>query len=211
MHPSCKALCLTEYMSDPPHPSIHPLTRSEWRQWLEVHHNQTSGVWLVSFKKATGKPRFEYDDAVEEALCFGWIDSKPNKLDAERTLLWFAPRKPGTGWSRPNKVRVERLLRVRLMAEAGIRKVEQAKIDGSWEKLDAIEDLIVPADLSQALGGYSKATLNFSAFPRSAKLGILEWIASARTPQTRARRIEETSRLADNNERANQWRPKASV
>ena len=198
-------------MSDAPDPSVHPMTRSAWREWLQANHTRTTGVWLVSYKKATGKPRFEYDEAVEEALCFGWVDSKPNKLDAERTLLWFAPRKAGTGWSRPNKMRVERMLQAGLMAHAGLQKVEQAKVDGSWEKLDAIEDLVLPDDLVQALEGYPDATQNFDAFPRSAKRGILEWIATARTQATRARRIEETSRLAGKNERANQWRPKGDA
>lgn len=195
-------------MSDAPQPSVHPLSRGEWRQWLSDHHTRTTGVWLISYKKATGKPRFDYDEAVEEALCFGWVDSKPNKLDAERTLLWFAPRKPGTGWSRPNKLRVERMLKVGLMAEAGLRKVAQAQADGSWTKLDAVEDLTVPDDLAQALGRYPEAARHFDAFPRSAKRGILEWIATAKTAPTRTKRIEDTARLADRNERANQWRPK---
>jgi uncharacterized protein YdeI (YjbR/CyaY-like superfamily) len=195
-------------MSEAPDPSTHPLTRSGWRQWLIVNHTRTTGVWLVSYKKASGKPRFDYDEAVEEALCFGWVDSKPNKLDEERTLLWFAPRKPGTGWSRPNKQRVEWLLQAGLMAEAGVRKVEQAKKDGSWTRLDAVEALTVPEDLAQALAGYPLAAAHFSAFPRSAKRGILEWITNARTPGTRSRRIDETARLASRNERANQWRPK---
>lgn len=195
-------------MAEPPHPSIHALTRDEWRQWLAANHARATGVWLISYKKSTGKPRVEYDDAVEEALCVGWVDSKPNKLDDERTLLWFAPRKPGSGWSRPNKQRVERMLQAGLMSESGLRKVEQAKRDGSWTKLDAVEELSVPEDLAQALAGYPEATQNFDAFPRSAKRGILEWIANAKTPPTRARRIEETARLASRNERANQWRPK---
>lgn len=197
-------------MPDAPHPWTHPLTRAEWRQWLAAHHTQTGGVWLVSYKKATGMPRFDYEEAVEEALCFGWVDSKPNKLDAQRTLLWFAPRKPATGWSRPNKLRVERMIQAGLMTEAGLRKVEQAQQDGSWFKLDAIEDLAIPDDLAQALAAYAPASQNFSAFPRSAKRGILEWIANAKTPTTRARRIDETARLASQNERANQWRPKAA-
>ena len=192
----------------PPEPSIHPLSRAEWRAWLQAHHGQTTGVWLISYKKATGKPRFDYDEAVEEALCFGWVDSKPNKLDDERTLLWFAPRKPGTGWSRPNKLRVERLTEAGQMAEAGLRKVQQARLDGSWSRLDDVEDLKVPDDLRQALAGMPEATRHFDAFPRSAKRGILEWVANARTPATRARRVEETARLAGRNERANQWRPK---
>lgn len=195
-------------MIEAPDPSTHPLSRDEWRQWLMANHLQPAGVWVVSYKKATGKPRVEYDEAVEEALCFGWVDSKPNKLDAERTLLWFAPRKPGSGWSRPNKLRVERMTRAGLMMEAGLAKVEQARRDGSWTKLDAIEDLEIPADLGDALSAYPLAASNFAGFPRSAKRGILEWIANAKTKETRSRRVDDTARLADRNERANQWRSK---
>lgn len=194
-----------------PEPSTHPLTRAEWREWLLANHQRTTGTWLVSYKKATGKPRVEYDDAVEEALCFGWVDSKANKLDEERTLLWFAPRKPRTGWSRPNKIRIARLIEAGLMVEAGLRKVEQARADGSWTKLDGVEELLIPEDLGQALNAQPSAAEHFNAFPRSAKRGILEWIANAKTPATRSRRIDETARLASRNERANQWRPKPAA
>ena len=162
----------------------------------------------MSYKKATGKPRFKYDDAVEEALCFGWIDSKPNKLDDERTLLWFVPRKAGSGWSRPNKLRIKRMIEAGLVVEAGLDKIEQAKRDGSWTKLDDVKNLQIPADLGQALDAHPPATENFAAFPRSAKRGILKWIANAKTPATRAKRLDETASLACKNERANQWRPK---
>jgi uncharacterized protein YdeI (YjbR/CyaY-like superfamily) len=196
-------------MSAAPEPSIHPLSREAWREWLRKNHHRPTGVWLVSYKKGTGKPRFDYDAAVEEALCFGWIDSTPNKLDEERTLLWFAPRKAGTGWSRPNKLRIEKMTAAGLMAEAGLRKVEQAKRDGSWGRLDAVETLQIPEDLNEALRKLPPAWENFAAFPRSAKRGILEWIANARTAETRERRVGETARLASKNERANQWRPPA--
>lgn len=188
-----------------PDNSIHPKTRAEWRAWLEQNHTRTQGVWLISYKKVTGKPRFEYDEAVEEALCFGWIDSKPNKLDEERSLLWFAPRKRGTGWSKLNKERVERLIEQGLMMPAGLAKVEAAKEDGSWNALDAIEALEIPPDLEEALTAYSEAKQNFEAFPRSAKRGILEWIVSAKKPETRAKRVAETAQLAAQNLRANQW------
>lgn len=197
-------------MTAPPEPSTHPLSREAWREWLRAHHERSTGVWLVSYKKATGKPRFDYDAAVEEALCFGWIDSKPKKLDEARTLLWFAPRKPGTGWSRPNKQRIEKMTAAGLMAQAGLRKVEQARRDGSWTRLDAVEDLLVPQDLAEALEKLPPAVDNFMAFPRSARRGILEWIANARTAETRARRVDETARMASRNERANQWRPRSS-
>jgi uncharacterized protein YdeI (YjbR/CyaY-like superfamily) len=193
-------------MTTPPPNSVHPLSRAEWRQWLAENHTRTEGVWLISYKKATGKPAVTYDEAVEEALCFGWIDSKGNKLDDERTMLWFAPRKPRTGWSKPNKERIERLLEAGLMTPAGLAKIERAKADGSWSALDAVEALAVPPDLAAALAANPAAEQNFMAFPRSAKRGILEWIQNAKRPETRANRIEETVRLAAENKRANQWR-----
>jgi uncharacterized protein YdeI (YjbR/CyaY-like superfamily) len=186
--------------------SIHPKTCVEWRAWLEQHHTQTEGVWLIGYKKGTGKPRLESNEAVEEALCFGWIDSKPNKLDDERSMVWFAPRKSGTGWSKLNKERVERLIAQGLMMPAGLAKVDIAKRDGSWNALDEIEALEIPPDLEQALDVCAEAKQNFDAFPRSVKRGILEWIATAKKSKTRAKRVEETAQLAAQNLRANQWR-----
>ena len=186
--------------------SIHPKTRAEWRTWLAHNHPRAEGVWLISYKKATGKPRFEYEEAVEEALCFGWIDSKGNRLDDERSMLWFVPRKARTGWSRPNKARVEKLIKAGLMAPAGLAKIEAAQQDGSWNALDAIEALEIPPDLATALAANPIAQQHFDAFPRSVKRGILEWIATAKKPETRAKRVEETARLAAKNIRANQWR-----
>jgi uncharacterized protein YdeI (YjbR/CyaY-like superfamily) len=189
-----------------PENSVHPLTRAEWRAWLAQNHTRAEGVWLVTYKKTTGKPRVEYEEAVEEALCFGWIDSKGNKLDEERSLLWIAPRKSGSNWSRSNKERVERLLAAGQMTPAGLAKIEAAQADGTWNALDAVEALEIPPDLELALGSYSAAKQNFEAFPRSAKRAILEWIANAKRPETRAKRVEETARLAQENIRANQWR-----
>lgn len=193
-------------MTEAPENSIHPLARAEWRAWLAENHTRTTGVWLVIYKKATGKPRVDYDEAVEEALCFGWIDSKGNKLDDERSLLWFAPRKAKTGWSKPNKERIERMLATGQMAPTGLAKIETAKQDGSWSALDAVEALEIPADLEAALAANPTAAQYFAAFPRSAKRGILEWISNAKTAETRAKRVEETARLAADNIRANQWR-----
>lgn len=188
-----------------PFNSIHPKSRAEWRAWLEQNHMRTEGIWLISYKKATGKPRLEYEEAVEEALCFGWIDSKQNKLDEERSMLWYAPRKPGTGWSKSNKERVERLRAAGLMEPPGLAKVEAAMQDGSWYALDSVEALEIPPDLAQALEANPAAKQFFDSFPRSAKRGILEWISIAKKPETRAKRITETVRLAAENKRANQW------
>jgi uncharacterized protein YdeI (YjbR/CyaY-like superfamily) len=193
-------------MTKPSPNSIHPKTRAEWRAWLQEHHTQTEGVWVISFKKATGKPRMEYDEAVEEALCFGWIDSKPNKLDDERSMLWFAPRKASTGWSKRNKTRVKKLIAEGRMTPAGAAKIQAAKKDGSWSALDQVEALALPPDLAQALRANKTAEIHFDAFPRSVKRAILEWIASAKKPETRAKRVQETVDAAAKNIRANQWR-----
>lgn len=121
-------------------------------------------------------------------------------------MLWFAPRKPGTGWSKPNKERVEKLLQAGLIAPAGLAKIEAAKVDDSWSALDGVEALEIPPDLAEALAANPAAQQYFEAFPRSIKRGILEWIANAKKAETRARRVEETARLATENIRANQWR-----
>ncbi len=192
-------------MPERPPNSAHPLSRTAWRVWLEKHHGRDEGVWLVRHKKATGKPTLSYDEAVEEAVCFGWVDSLPRKLDAERSMLYFAPRKPGSGWSRPNKERVARMTEAGRMAPAGLAKVEAAKADRSWSALDDVESLVVPDDLAAAFDRHPGAAGYWEAFPRSAKRGILEWISTAKRDATRARRIEETARLAQRNERANQW------
>lgn len=134
-------------MPKPPPNSVHPKSRQEWRNWLNLNHTRAEGIWLITYKKASSKPRIDYAEAVEEALCFGWIDSKPARLDEERSMLWFTPRKPRTGWSRLNKQRVARLTKAGLMAPAGLAKVKTAKKDGSWKALDAAETLEIPPDL----------------------------------------------------------------
>lgn len=162
---------------------------------------------MVTFKKNSGQPHVSYEDIVEEALCFGWIDSKGNKLDDERTMLWCAPRKAGSKWSALNKTRVEKLLAAGLIEPAGLEKIETAKQNGAWTALDQVEALEIPPDLQTALLANKDAETYFKAFPRSTKRAILEWILSAKKPETRARRIAETVELAAKNIRANQWRP----
>ena len=186
-------------------PALQAETREQWRAWLEEHHEALPGVWLVSWKSSTGKPRMSYEASVEEALCFGWVDSKAGTLVEERTMLWFSPRKRGSGWSRPNKERVERLEREGRLADAGRRVIEQARRDGSWNRLDAVEDLVVPDDLARAFEARPGARGHWDAFPRSARRAILEWIAQARRVETRAKRITETAEAAQRGERANQW------
>jgi uncharacterized protein YdeI (YjbR/CyaY-like superfamily) len=183
---------------------VHPETRAEWRAWLAANAATRSGVWLVFWRKQSGRPVLSYVDAVEEALCFGWIDSQGRGLDDERTMLYFAPRKPGSAWSRPNKQRVERLLAAGAMAPAGLRAVEAAKRDGSWRRLDEVEDLVVPDDLAAAFDRHPGAREQWDAFPRSPRRAMLEWIVQARRPETRAKRVEQTARSAARGERANE-------
>ncbi len=194
--------------ADLPPDAVLVRTRGQWRQWLQQHHGRDAGVWLVTFRQGSGQPSPGYDAVVEEALCFGWVDSRPKKLDERRTMLWFAPRKPGSGWARPNKLRVERLIEQGLMAPAGLAKIDAAKADGSWTMLDAVEEGIVPDDLATALAAWPDARRHWDAFPRSARRGILEWIVQAKTAPTRDKRVQETARLAQDNIRANQWTPK---
>jgi uncharacterized protein YdeI (YjbR/CyaY-like superfamily) len=147
-----------------------------------------------------------YGELVEEALCVGRIDSVGRKVDDERTSLLFTPRRRGSGWSRPNKERLDRLLADGRMLPRGIAVVEAAKADGSWTRLDAVEDLVEPPELRAALDASPEARRQWDAFPRSAKRGILEWIGGAKRPETRDKRVRETAELAARGERANQWK-----
>jgi uncharacterized protein YdeI (YjbR/CyaY-like superfamily) len=180
-------------------------SRAEWRAWLAEHHARDGGIWLVTHKKVSGKPRVSYDEIVEEALCFGWIDSRSGTVDEERSKLWLAPRRRGSGWSRLNKERVERLSVEGLMAPAGMRVIEVARADGSWAALDEVEAGVVPDDLAVALAALPPARAEWESFSLSARKGILQWIASAKRPDTRAKRIAETAELASRGLKANQW------
>ena len=187
---------------------VHAESRDEWRAWLERHHGRDVGAWLVSWKTATGRPRITYEESVLEALTVGWIDGQAKTLDAERSKQWFAPRRAGSGWSRPNKERVARLEREGRMTDAGRRVIERAKADGSWTLLDDAENLVVPADLADAFAAHPGSRDESEAFPPSARRAILGWIAMAKTEGTRARRVERTAEAAEVGERANEWRPK---
>jgi uncharacterized protein YdeI (YjbR/CyaY-like superfamily) len=181
---------------------VHVESVAEWHRWLAAHHARRDGVWLVSWKPVTGRPRVAYEEAVEEALAFGWIDSKGRSLDDERSMQWFSPRRPGSGWARTNKERIIRLERDGRMTAAGRAVIDQAKADGSWTLLDAVESLIVPADLAAAFDAAPGSAAHWDAFPRSARRIMLEWVAQAKRPETRARRVAEIAEAAARGERA---------
>lgn len=189
-------------------PRVHAETRAAWREWLIANHDTTASAWLVSWKKATGKPAISYDDAVSESLAVGWVDSRPRTLDDERTMLYFSPRKPTSAWSRPNKIRIDALRRGGLMLPAGEAAVAVAVANGQWTVLDEVEDLVVPDDLAAAFAAHDGSRENWDLFPPSARRGILEWIVTAKRAETRTTRVNETARLAALGERAAQWNPK---
>jgi len=173
--------------------------RHEWREWLKKNHLTSPGVWLIYYKKGSGKSSVSYNEAVEEALSFGWIDSKVNSLDEERYMQIFTPRKPRSSWSKLNKQRVERLIEAGLMTQAGLDKVEAAKKDGSWNMLDATQNKQIPQDLIDALSSSQKAHDNFMAFSDSSKKMIAAWIEDAKRPETKKRRVNKVvSRAAEN-------------
>ena len=186
-------------------PIIAINSRAEWRNWLMDNHAHSNGVWLLFHKVATGKPTITYEEGVLEALCFGWIDSKGNKFDNDRSLLYYSPRNPRSNWSALNKTRVVMLLEQGLMMPAGQHMIDLAKQTGTWTALEEVDALTIPDDLQSALLANPPAEANFMAFPKSAKRGILEWILNAKRPDTRAKRIAETATLAAQNIRANQF------
>ncbi|HZP95045.1 MAG TPA: YdeI/OmpD-associated family protein [Candidatus Limnocylindria bacterium] len=175
-------------MSASGYPRVHPKTTAEWRSWLRDHHASAQGVWLVSYRRATGKPFVEYEDAVQEALCYGWIDSVVKPVDDLRTMSLYTPRKAGSGWSRTNKERIARLVKEGRLRPAGLAKIEAAKRDGTWTLLDSVEALEVPPDLKRALAA-AGATRRFDALTPGAKKPHLASLVTAKRPETRAKRL----------------------
>lgn len=183
-------------------PLVHADDRATWRAWLEANHASARGAWLVTWRARTRRVTLDYEAAIEEALCFGWVDSTGGRFDDERGKLYFAPRKPRSPWAATNKARVERLIAAGRMAPAGLAAIERAKANGSWEVLDAVERLEVPEDLAAALDARPPAAANFAAFTPSARKNQLGWVALAVRPETRAERIEKVAEAAARNELA---------
>lgn len=186
-------------------------SRAQWRDWLTANHASSRGVWVTTYKKAGGRPSVPVGDIVDEALAHGWVDSRPRSVDGTRSQRLVTPRRPTSGWSRVNKERVERLIATGRMTAAGLAAIEAAKQNGAWTALDEVETLAEPRDLRTALDADSAARHHWDAFPRSTKRAILEWIAAAKTPGTREKRVAETATKAAHNIRANQWRQPKKV
>jgi uncharacterized protein YdeI (YjbR/CyaY-like superfamily) len=183
-------------------PIYHPLDVVAWRAWLAANHDTARGVWVASWRKASGRDRVPYEDLVEEAICFGWIDSTVNILDDERGLQLMTPRKPKSGWTRLNRDRFAALEAQGRMTDAGRRAVEVAKANGWWTTYDAVEDLIEPDDLAAALDASPAARAAWDGFPPSARKQMLWWVVSAGRPATRAGRITKIVSEAERGRRA---------
>lgn len=189
-------------------PTFYANSTESWRNWLISNSLKEKGVWLIIYKKGSGQPSTTYPEAVDEALCFGWIDSKPNKRDSKSFYQYFSKRNPKSNWSRVNKLKIEKLLKENKMAPSGLEMVEIAKTSGTWNALDDVENLVIPEDLQKKFNNNKVAFEYYEKFPRSTKRGILEWIFNAKRPVTRQKRIKETVDLAEQNIRANQYNPK---
>ncbi len=186
--------------------TFYPKSRQEWREWLQENHTQKQSVWLIYYKKKSAIPTVMYSDAVDEALCFGWIDSKAKPLDNEKFMQFFSKRKANSVWSKVNKAKVERLIGEGLMTKAGFESIEIAQQNGSWTILDEAEALIIPKDLDDEFQKRPKAKNYFLGLSRSDKRNILQWLVLAKREETRQKRIAEIVELADQNQKPKQFR-----
>jgi len=186
--------------------TISPKNRQEWREWLQENHDKKQSVWLIYYKKKSNFPTVTYSEAVDEALCFGWIDSKAKPLDEEKFMQFFSRRKPKSVWSRINKEKTERLINEGLMTKAGYHIIEIAKQNGSWTILDEAEALTIPKDLDEAFQNRPNAKNYFSGLSRSDKRNILQWLVLAKRQETRQKRISEIAELAEQNQKPKQFR-----
>lgn len=183
-------------MFEVPADSFCPDSRQAWRQWLHEHHASKQSVWLLCYKTTAGVPTISWSDAVDEALCYGWIDSVRKSVDGERFIQFFSRRKPASVWSKINKAKVERLIAAELMMPAGHKCIETARQNGSWNILDAVEELHIPEDLENAFATEPVAREHFLAFSKSTRKAILQWLVLAKRSETRQKRIAEIVSLA---------------
>lgn len=181
---------------------IHMTSRHDWRAWLQENHGTKKEVWLVFYKKQTGKPNISYDEAVEEALCFGWIDSIIKKIDDQKFVRKFTPRKPDSQWSEANKMRASKMISEGRMTEAGLALISQAKNRGIWQKRPQPEiDFTIPSYVEIALRSNEKALNNFNKLAKSYKKQYIGWVDSAKKEETRRRRLAEVIRLLEKNKK----------
>lgn len=188
--------------------TFYAQSSDEWRNWLQKNHLSTESVWLIIYKKESKIPSIYYSEAVDEALCFGWIDSLPNKRDDNSYYQFFSKRKAKSNWSKVNKLKVEQLLKENKIMPQGLKMIELAKQTGTWDALNKVDELKIPQEMEELFEKNNQAKINFENFPKSIKRGILEWIYSAKQDSTKLKGITETVVLAEQNIRANQYQSK---
>lgn len=175
---------------------FYPTNLTDWRKWLEKNHISKQAVWVVFYSKNSKKKTISWSEAVDVALCFGWIDSKKIKIDEETSHQYFSKRKAISTWSKINKLKIEKLIESKQMAEAGYKSIETAKQNGSWIILDEVEELVIPPDLDMQFETQPSAKEYFLSLSKSVKKAILQWIVLAKRPETRKKRIAEIVELA---------------
>ncbi len=185
--------------------TFSPESRKAWRDWLTANHDKKQSIWLIYYKKKSNIPSILYNEAVDEALCFGWIDSKSKPIDDEKFMQFFTKRKEKSVWSKINKEKIARLTQEGLMTKAGLAIIEKAKENGSWTILDQAEALTIPDDLENAFLLKPKAKEYFLSLSRSDKRNILQWLVLAKRAETRQNRISEIVELANVNQKPKQF------
>jgi len=186
--------------------TVCPESRTDWRKWLEKNHQSKQSVWLVFYKKKSKKPTLTWSEAVDEALCFGWIDSVKKTIDTEKYKQYFSKRQAKSNWSKINKDKIEILIEKGLMEEEGYKSIEIAKENGSWIILDGVEELEIPEDLKEEFANYKGSMEYFNSLSKSAKKILLYWGISAKRNETREKRIIEIAENASKNLKPKQFR-----
>lgn len=184
---------------------FYPTSRTDWRLWLQENHNSKQAVWLVFYNKASKKSSISWSEAVDEALCFGWIDSKKVSIDHEKSHQFFSKRKAKSTWSKINKLKILQLVETGMMAKAGLEIIEIAKQNGSWTILDDVEELIIPEDFETALRTKTDAMDFFLSWSKSVRKATLQWLVLAKRPETRQKRIAEIVELAHKQQKPKQF------
>lgn len=184
---------------------FYPTNQKEWRLWLAKNHLQKDAVWVVFYKQKAGKPTLKWSNAVDEALCFGWIDSVKKTLDEERSIQFFSKRKPQSTWSKINKDKVQKLIDTKQITKAGLQTIETAKQNGSWTILDEVEKLIIPKDLETELKTKVNSMDFFLSLSRSKRKAMLQWLVLAKREETRQKRIIEIVKNAEQGKKPKQF------
>jgi len=181
---------------------LYVTNRDDWRAWLRKNHANKKEVWLIYYKEHTSKPRIPYEDAVEEALCFGWVDSIVKKIDDEKFAQKFTPRKSSSKWSEANKQRATKMIREGKMTEAGMTKIKEAQNSGEWFKTASVgKEPAFPLDLQEQLAANKKALDNFNRLADGYKRLFVRWVTSAKREETRQRRLMEAIKLLEQNKK----------